>query len=85
MTKLEIGVIEVDDAAAESFRRRAAATGRTIQELAADAIERIAKSSAGEAQRVDWLKRADEIAAMTPKGVVQSDSTEILRQLRDEE
>jgi hypothetical protein len=81
MTKLELGVIEVDDAAAESFRRRAAATGRTIQELAA---ELIAAASERSTQRIDWLKRIDEIAAMTPKGVVQTDSTEILREIRDE-
>lgn len=81
MTKLEIGTVEVDDAAAETFRRRAAATGRSIQDLTADLI---AGSVSTWPERIDWLKRIDEIAAMTPNDVKQTDSTEILREIRGE-
>ena len=79
MSKLEIGVIEVDEATADAIRRRAAASGRSIQEEAADLI---ARSLERPAETTDWLKVVDAIAAMTPKDVVQTDSTEILREIR---
>ena len=81
MTKLDIGVIEVGDEAAEALKRRAATSGRSIPDLAA---ELISQSVGGTQSKVDWLKRIEEIAAMTPKDVVQSDSTEILREIRGE-
>jgi plasmid stability protein len=34
--------------------------------------------------RLDLVKRAREIRAMTPKGVKQTDSVEIIRQMREE-
>ncbi len=80
MSKLEIGTIEVGEAAAEALRRKAAASGRSIQDVVAEMI-----ATVGVAAEPDWLRRADTIAAMTPKGVKQTDSTEILRQIRDGE
>lgn len=35
-------------------------------------------------RRMELVRRADEIAAMTPKGVVQTDSVEIIREMRKE-
>jgi endonuclease V-like protein UPF0215 family len=35
-------------------------------------------------RRLELVRRADEIAAMTPKGVVQTDSVEIIREMREE-
>lgn len=81
MSKLEIGVIEVSEAAAEAFLHRASASGRSIQDLTAELIARSVEARPDES---DWLKRIDEIAAMTPKGVRQTDSTEILREIRGE-
>lgn len=81
MGKLEIGTIEVGDDAADALRRRAAESGRSIQDVVA---EMVAKSAEAPPAPVDWLKRIDEIAAMTPKGVKQTDSTEILREIRGE-
>jgi hypothetical protein len=34
-------------------------------------------------RRMELVKRADAIAAMTPKGVVQTDSVEIIREMRE--
>ena len=35
-------------------------------------------------RRMELVRRADEIAAMTPKGVKQTDSVEIIRKMREE-
>ena len=36
------------------------------------------------ARRLELVRRADEIAAMTPEGVKQTDSVDLIRQMRDE-
>jgi hypothetical protein len=35
-------------------------------------------------RRMELVRQADAIAAMTPKGVVQTDSVEIIREMREE-
>ena len=35
-------------------------------------------------RRMELVRRADEIAAMTPKGVKQTDSVEIIHKMREE-
>lgn len=36
------------------------------------------------ARRLELVRRADEIAAMTPKGIIQTDSVDIIREMREE-
>ena len=54
---------------------------RTVEEEAADILERAVGELPDRAAR---LAAVDRIAAMTPKGVDQSDSTTIIREARDQ-
>lgn len=77
-----MGIIEkiaVDDATLARLEEAAQRHGRTVEEEAADALRR----SAGTLSRAEILRRFDEIAAMTPQGVKQSDSTMLIRDDRD--
>jgi antitoxin FitA len=51
---------------------------RTVEEEAAAILEKVVSD------RTDRLAAIDRIAAMTPKGVEQSDSTTIIREARDQ-
>lgn len=53
---------------------------RTVEEEAADIIEKAVAAP----NRAARLAAVDRIAAMTPKGVEQSDSTAIIREARDQ-
>lgn len=71
--------IAVDDATLARLAERARRHGRTIQEEAAEALR-----LASEALPPDeFVRRAEAIAAMTPKGVRQTDSTLLIREDRD--
>lgn len=77
-----MGIIEkiaVDDATLAQLTERARQHGRTVAEEAADAL----KDLAPRLSREDMLTRLDEVAAMTPKGVPQTDSVTLLREDRD--
>ena len=77
-----MGVIEkiaVDGATLAALERNAKAHGRSLEEEAADVL----RAAAGTTDRQAMLKRFDEIAAMTPKGVQQTDSTLLIREDRD--
>lgn len=77
-----MGIIEkiaVDDATLAQLTERARRHGRSVAEEAADAL----KSISPRLSRQDTLARLDEVAAMTPKGVVQTDSAVLLREDRD--
>jgi hypothetical protein len=72
-------ITELGDSTVEALRKTAQANRRSIEEEAAMLIRiGLANSPA-----VSRLERADAIAAMTPKGVVQTDSTLLIRQDRD--
>ena len=76
-----MGIIEkiaVDGATLAKLSESAKAHGRTVEEEAAEILRRAAAPS-----RAEVLARLDEIAAMTPKGVKQTDSTILVREDRD--
>jgi|HigsolmetaAR201D_1030396.scaffolds.fasta_scaffold41683_3 hypothetical protein len=48
-----------------------------VEELVQNALEK-------RARRLDLVRRADMIAARTPKGVKQTDSADLIREMREE-
>jgi hypothetical protein len=77
-----MGIIEkiaVDDATLAKLEEAAQRHGRTIEEEAADTLRR----SAGTLTHAEIIRRFDEIAAMTPKGVKQTPSWKLVREDRD--
>ncbi len=74
--------IELDEAALDALSRLAQAHGRSIDEEARVIVtERVfvrAPMSSEEA-----VRRAREIRAMTPEGVIQTDSVALIREDRD--
>jgi plasmid stability protein len=74
--------IELDEAALEELRRLAVTHGRSIDEEAqAIVAERVGHRPKSSPE--DSIRRAREIRAMTPKGVVQTDSVALIREDRD--
>lgn len=65
------------------LEERARAHAHSVETEAAAILETALSGAA--AERFDRLRFADEIAAMTPKGVVQDDSTAFIRAERDRE
>lgn len=77
-----MGIIEkiaVDSATLAKLEQNALAHGRSVEEEAAELL-RLAIVAPS---RIEMLRRFDEIAAMTPKGVEQTDSTLLIRHDRD--
>jgi len=77
-----MGIIEkiaVDSATLARLEESAKAHGRSIAEEAAETL----RQATGASTRAELLRRFDEIAAMTPKGVKQTDSTLLVREDRD--
>lgn len=74
-------ITELEPSVVESLQAAAATHGRTVEEEAAMLIR------LGLARSPDLTRRqrADAIAAMTPKGVQQTDSTQLIREDRDRE
>ena len=70
---------KVDDELLDALRRRAQVSGRSMEAEARDAMTRGTRLTADE--RVALSQR---IRALTPKGVVQTDSTELIREDRDQ-
>lgn len=76
-----MGIIEkivVSDETLRALEQSAWSHGRTVEQEAAEALRVATRPSAAE-----LLARADAIAAMTPKGVEQTDSVILLREDRD--
>lgn len=74
--------IELDDAALDALNRLARAHGRSIDEEArAIVTDRVVVRAP--MIPADAVRRAREIRAMTPKGVVQTDSVALIREDRD--
>ena len=76
-----MGIIEkivVDDAILARLTEGAERHGRSVAEEAAAAF----RNQVRRMSREEFLQRADEIAAMTPKGVEQTDSWVLLREDR---
>lgn len=77
-----MGIIEkivVSDETLAKLRDDARRHGRTVEEEAADRIE----TAHGRLSRTEIIARLDRTAAMTPKGVKQTDSTILVREDRD--
>lgn len=71
--------IAVDDETLKRLTDEARRNGRSVAEQAAMALQaEVRRMSRGE-----FLRRAGEIAAMTPKAVVQTDSAILVREDRD--
>jgi plasmid stability protein len=70
---------DLENSTVEALRRAAEANGHTVEQEAAMLI-RTGLAHSGTLSRKE---RADAIAAMTPKGVVQTDSTLLIREDRD--
>lgn len=80
-----MGVIHiegVDERLLKSIELRAEANGRTLEEEVQAILEGVADADQP-TQPKNWLERLDEIRAMTPKGVQQTDSTQMIRKMRD--
>ena len=70
----------LDDAVVEKLKSRAKANDRSLEAEARN----ILTGAAGRPSREELLTTADRIAAMTPKGVKQTDSAVLLRESRAE-
>jgi plasmid stability protein len=68
---------ELVEALTEMARRRQHSVGDEVTDALRRAVVEYER-------RMELVRRADEIAAMTPKGVKQTDSVEIIRQMREE-
>ena len=76
-----MGVLEkitVDSATLARIEQSARAHGQSVEEEASEWLRKAAGST-----RDEILARLDEIAALTPKGVAQTDSTLLVREDRD--
>ena len=70
---------EVDETLIDGLVRLAATNSLSVEEQAKTLLER----SLARHDRSDLIRRAEAIAALTPKGVPQTDSVQFLRQDRD--
>ena len=76
-----ITVKSISAQAVARIQELAAVHHRTVEEEAADLLEKAVSESTVRAAR---LAAMDRIAAMTPKDVEQTDSTMIIREARDQ-
>jgi plasmid stability protein len=76
-----ITIKSISPQAIARIQELAAVHHRTVEEEAADLLEKAVSESAVRAAR---LAAIDRIAAMTPKNVKQTDSTAIIREARDQ-
>jgi antitoxin FitA len=79
-----IHVEGIEERVLKSIALRAERNGRSLDEELRAILEAAAGTDTEPAKpEKNWLEQLDEIRAMTPKGVQQTDSTEIIRELRD--
>lgn len=77
-----MGVIEkisVDSATLARLSENARLHGRTVEQEAAEAL----RVATGTLSRAEIVARLEAVAAMTPRGVKQTDSTLLIREDRD--
>jgi antitoxin FitA len=70
---------ELEETTFYALRKSADANGHSLEEEAAMLI----RSGLARSTVLSRRERADAIAAMTPKGIVQTDSTLLIREERD--
>ena len=69
----------VEDSVVERLKSKAIQSGRSLEAE----LREVLRQAANRKSREEMLAAADRIAAMTPKGVKQTDSAELLREDRD--
>ncbi len=69
----------VDDKVVERLKKKAKDNGRSLEAE----LRELLKQAANRKSPEELLAIADRIAAMTPEGVKQTDSAELLREDRD--
>lgn len=69
----------MEDSVVERLKEKAARSGRSLEAE----LREVLRQAANRKTREELLAAADRIAAMTPKGVKQTDSAELLREDRD--
>lgn len=69
----------VDNTVVERLKRNAKRNGRSLEAE----VRELLRQAAERKTREELLAAADRIAAMTPKGVKQTDSAELIREDRD--
>ena len=69
----------IEDSVVERLKDKAAKNGRSLEAE----LREVLKHAANRRTREELLAAADRIAAMTPKGVKQTDSAELIREDRD--
>lgn len=74
----QVIVRNLDAEVVAALKRKAALHGRSLEQELREIL-----SSAARFDREERLTVADRIRAMTPRGVVQTDSTDLIRQDRD--
>lgn len=74
--------IKLDDVTLLAALAEMAADHRQPIEAEVHAV--LARAAEDHARRQRLVRRAREISAMTPKGVAQTDSVEIIREMREE-
>ena len=72
--------VEFDADTMSALNRMAEAHGRGVDAEVRDIVSRNVRKPM---TRAEFVRRANEIAAMTPKGVTQTDSTVLAREDRD--
>jgi plasmid stability protein len=71
---------DLDDSIFDALKQKAAEEGKTVEE---EAVELIRQGLRTAHKSVSLRERAEAIASMTPKGVVQTDSAVLVREGRD--
>lgn len=74
-----VTVRNLDEKLVENLKKQATANNRSLEAE----VREILRQAARRPSRVELLALADRIAAMTPQGVKQTDSAELLREDRD--
>lgn len=72
--------VDIDRETLEALSRQAESNGHSVSE---EARHIIARNVRRKMTREEFIRRAEAIAAMTPKGVKQTDSTILIREDRD--
>ena len=76
----EITIRVSDVTVLNALEEMASIHGRPVEEEALSVLERAVEDHR---HRLDLVERAREIRAMTPKGATQTDSVEIIREMRE--
>lgn len=75
--------IDLDRETFDALVQRAEAHGTSVDREASEIVRESVATALSREDRDAMLRRFDEIAAMTPKGVKQTDSTLLIREDRD--